>query len=84
MPAKQDSKNGKSLGQKMSDLRPSLSTGLVAYETLIERLLVVILAGGHVLMEGAPRGWQRRGPSNCLPVPFIGSLRGFTEGGSVR
>ncbi len=35
-------------------LRSHLSAGLVGHETLIERLLTGLLAGGHVLVEGAP------------------------------
>jgi MoxR-like ATPase len=35
-------------------LRTHLSAGLVGHEVLIERLLIGLLAGGHVLIEGAP------------------------------
>ncbi len=31
-----------------------LSSGLVGHERLIERLLIALLAGGHLLIEGAP------------------------------
>ncbi|WP_135502920.1 AAA family ATPase [Roseovarius aestuariivivens] len=35
-------------------LSEHLSKGLVGQETLIERLLIALLAGGHVLIEGPP------------------------------
>lgn len=35
-------------------LQAHLSAGLVGHEVLIERLLIGLLAGGHVLVEGAP------------------------------
>ncbi|MEM9551794.1 MAG: MoxR family ATPase [Pseudomonadota bacterium] len=38
----------------MSTLRAALSAGLVGHAPLIDRLLVALLTGGHVLLEGAP------------------------------
>ena len=38
----------------VSDLSAHLSRGLVGHDVLIERLLIAILAGGHVLIEGPP------------------------------
>ena len=35
-------------------LSSSLQAGLVGLETLVERLIVALVAGGHVLLEGAP------------------------------
>ncbi|MBK0398185.1 AAA family ATPase [Limibaculum sp. M0105] len=35
-------------------LAREISAGLVGLETLVERLLIALLAGGHVLIEGAP------------------------------
>lgn len=35
-------------------LRAHMAAGLVGHEVLIERLLVGLLAGGHLLIEGAP------------------------------
>lgn len=35
-------------------LRNHLASGLVGHEILIERLLIGVLAGGHLLVEGAP------------------------------
>lgn len=35
-------------------LSAHLASGLVGHEVLIERLLVALLAGGHLLIEGAP------------------------------
>ncbi|MEM6467914.1 MAG: AAA family ATPase [Pseudomonadota bacterium] len=37
-----------------ADLSAHLTRGLVGHEKLIERLLTALLAGGHVLIEGAP------------------------------
>ena len=38
----------------ISGLRAALSAGLIGHEHLIERLLIGLLTGGHVLIEGAP------------------------------
>ncbi len=35
-------------------LQAQLEAGLVGHERLVERLLVAVLTGGHVLLEGAP------------------------------
>lgn len=35
-------------------IKAHLSAGLVGHDTLIERLLIGVLAGGHLLIEGAP------------------------------
>ena len=35
-------------------VRDALASGLIGHEVLIERLLIAALAGGHVLIEGAP------------------------------
>ncbi len=35
-------------------IQAHLSSGLVGHETLIERLLIGVLSGGHLLVEGAP------------------------------
>ena len=37
-----------------SDVRESLGRSLAGHEKLIERLLVAVITGGHVLVEGAP------------------------------
>ncbi|MEM1045368.1 MAG: AAA family ATPase [Pseudomonadota bacterium] len=39
---------------RFSDLRQGLAGLLIGRETLIDRLLVALLVGGHVLIEGAP------------------------------
>ncbi|MHA6345996.1 AAA family ATPase [Roseivivax sp. CAU 1761] len=38
----------------IAGLAAHLGTGLIGHETLIERLLIGLLAGGHLLVEGAP------------------------------
>ena len=38
----------------LSALGAHLSDGLIGHETLVERLLIGVLAGGHLLIEGAP------------------------------
>ncbi len=38
----------------VSRLASHLSTGLIGHELLIERLLVALLSGGHMLVEGPP------------------------------
>ncbi|SFD63230.1 AAA family ATPase [Roseivivax sediminis] len=38
----------------VADLSAYLGQGLVGHEVLIERLLIGLLAGGHLLVEGAP------------------------------
>ncbi|QHQ36515.1 AAA family ATPase [Algicella marina] len=40
--------------QKIASLGETLTAGLIGHDVLIERLLIAILAGGHVLVEGAP------------------------------
>lgn len=43
-----------SLRDRIGDLRRGLETGLIGASSLIERLLIGLLTGGHVLVEGAP------------------------------
>ncbi len=40
--------------RRLDALRDHLSAGLVGHETLIERLMIGLLTGGHLLIEGAP------------------------------
>lgn len=40
--------------ESMQILRRGLQAGLIGSDVLIERLLVALLAGGHLLVEGAP------------------------------
>ncbi|MEZ5541438.1 MAG: MoxR family ATPase [Pseudomonadota bacterium] len=40
--------------QAFRDLRAQLETLVIGQQTLVERLLIALLAGGHVLVEGAP------------------------------
>ena len=41
-------------GRGLERLRAHMTAGLIGHEVLIERLLVGLLAGGHLLIEGAP------------------------------
>ena len=38
----------------IATMRAHLAAGLIGHETLIERLLIGLLTGGHLLVEGAP------------------------------
>ncbi|WP_299846703.1 AAA family ATPase [uncultured Roseovarius sp.] len=40
--------------QSLGQLRDHMATGLIGHELLIERLLIGLLTGGHLLIEGAP------------------------------
>ena len=40
--------------QKFSELRSEIHRWIVGQEELIDRLLIAILANGHVLLEGVP------------------------------
>jgi len=42
------------ISPQITGLRDWLSAGLIGSETLVERLLIGILTGGHLLIEGAP------------------------------
>ncbi len=50
LPASQESDGRARLGE----LRAFLESGLIGGETLVERLLIGLLADGHLLIEGAP------------------------------
>ncbi len=41
-------------GRRLGRLKLALESGLVSHNALIEELLIALLAGGHVLIEGAP------------------------------
>lgn len=40
--------------QTFKDLQKQLATQLIGHEVLIERLLIALLTGGHILLEGPP------------------------------
>lgn len=44
---------GKDIGP-VRDLATQVASGLIGHEILVERLMVALLAGGHVLIEGSP------------------------------
>ncbi len=46
--------DAKSTGRRLGQLREHLAAGLVGHEVLIERLMIGMLTGGHLLIEGAP------------------------------
>ena len=43
-----------SLHQRFVRLRDELSASIIGQEELVERLLIALLADGHLLVEGAP------------------------------
>ena len=43
-----------SLQQQFADIQSTLADLLIGHEVLIERMLIAALAGGHLLVEGAP------------------------------
>ena len=42
------------LRERLAAVRDTLAAELIGHETLIERLLIALLTGGHVLLEGPP------------------------------
>ncbi len=59
--------------QRLRALHDHLAAGLVAREAVVERLLVALLCGGHVLLEGAPGLAKTRAVkllANGLSTPF--------------
>ena len=42
------------LRERLSAVRDTLAAQLVGHESLVERLLIALLTGGHVLLEGPP------------------------------
>ena len=54
--------NEQAVFQKLAD---GLATQLIGHESLIERLLIALLSGGHVLLEGPP-GVAKTRTINCF------------------
>lgn len=50
--------------KQLARLREHVSSQVLGQERLVERMLVALLADGHILVEGA-RGWPRPAPSMC-------------------
>jgi MoxR-like ATPase len=42
------------LGERVGRLKAGIEVGLIGCSTLVERLLIALLTGGHVIIEGAP------------------------------
>ena len=40
--------------ERVAALADALQAGLVGHAALVERLMIALLAGGHLLVEGAP------------------------------
>ncbi|MAC77647.1 MAG: AAA family ATPase [Rhodobacteraceae bacterium] len=59
--------------ERIRAVRSSLAAGLIGHETLIERLLIAALVGGHVLIEGAP-GLAKTRAVNWLARSVHGSF----------
>ena len=49
-----DSENPESISQRLVDLSEFMKAGLIGRTPLVERLLIGLLASGHLLIEGAP------------------------------
>ena len=58
---------------RIGSVRASLAAGLIGREALIERLLIALLTGGHVLIEGAP-GLAKTRAVNWLARAVDGSF----------
>ncbi len=59
--------------QRLHTLNDHLAAGLIAREAVVERLLVALLCGGHLLLEGAPGLAKTRAVkllANGLSTPF--------------
>lgn len=59
--------------RRISALAAALGEGLIGHERLIERLLIGLLAGGHLLIEGAPGLAKTRSAkllANCIDASF--------------
>ncbi len=68
-PAADDGLHGRVLA-----LRDGLATGLIGASGLVERLLIGLLTGGHLLIEGAPglaktRAVKRLAEGSTAPSP---------------
>ena len=63
----------------ITELKNWLSQQIIGQERLLDRLLIALLADGHLLVEGAP-GLANPQPSKIYPVPSKGT---FTESNSL-
>lgn len=62
-----------SLNEKFAQLRNNLSQQIIGQESLVERLLMALLADGHLIVEGAPGLAKTRAInalSQCLEANF--------------
>lgn len=55
------------LAETYTAIRDEVQTVLIGKETLVERLTISLLTGGHVLLEGVP-ALRRRLLRGCLPA----------------
>ncbi|MBV1908494.1 MAG: MoxR family ATPase [Kangiellaceae bacterium] len=62
-----------SLQDKFSKLQQNLSQQIVGQETLIERLMIALLADGHLIVEGAP-GLAKTRAINALSKAIEGNF----------
>lgn len=56
----------------VSALRSEIAKALIGQNTIIDQVLIALLAGGHVLIEGV-RAWARRCWSGRWPRPSTGA-----------
>ena len=45
----------------LAALRRRMEARILGQEEFIEHMLIALLAGGHLLVEGVPGPWRRRG-----------------------
>ena len=58
-------------GQVLADIREEVGRAVVGQRLMVDRLLVGLLAGGHVLLEGVP------GLAKTLAVQSLARPRGW-------
>ncbi|WP_444994222.1 AAA family ATPase [Aliikangiella sp. IMCC44359] len=62
-----------SLNEKFAQLKSTLSQQIIGQETLIDRLLIALLADGHLIVEGAP-GLAKTRAINALSKDIEGDF----------
>ncbi|WP_083100396.1 AAA family ATPase [Pseudophaeobacter leonis] len=65
--------NSQTRFEQISELKRWLQAGLIASDSLIERLLIGVLTGGHLLIEGAP-GLAKTRAAKLLASAISGSF----------
>jgi len=68
-----------SLAEKMQEVRGEISKAIVGQGEVVDGVLIALLAGGHVLLEGAP--WPRQDHAGAHTG--AGRLRSSIHGSSL-